>query len=53
VWFDAEGSPGAAIALVNDLDLTISQDMSTFRGNVSTAPGVDQRPNRRAQHQSR
>ncbi|MBL8111242.1 MAG: S8 family serine peptidase, partial [Acidobacteria bacterium] len=42
VWFDAEGSPGAAVALVNDLDLTVSDGLSTFRGNVLDGSGASQ-----------
>ena len=34
VWSDPEGTPGAAKALVNDLDLTVTNSAGTFLGNV-------------------
>ncbi len=42
VWSDAEGTLGAAAALVNDLDLTVTDGTSTWRGN-SFATGGDSR----------
>ncbi len=40
VWFDAEAGPGAATALVNDLDLAVTDGNLTFRGNVFDGAGV-------------
>lgn len=33
VWFDPAGNPGTGPALVNDLDLKVSLDGKTYRGN--------------------
>lgn len=40
VWFDAEGTPGAGVMLVNNLDLSVSDGTNTYRGNVFNASGV-------------
>ncbi|MEO6325842.1 MAG: S8 family serine peptidase [Thermoanaerobaculia bacterium] len=40
VWSDAEGTLGAATALVNDLNLTVSDGTTTYRGNVFDGSGV-------------
>ncbi len=37
VWFDPEGTPGAATTLVNDLDLTVRTPDGTFVGNSFAA----------------
>lgn len=37
VWTDPEGTPGTAKALVNDLDLTVTNGTGTFLGNVFNA----------------
>ena len=42
VWSDAEASPGAGATLVNNLNLTVSDGVSTFLGNVFNAAGVSQ-----------
>jgi hypothetical protein len=39
VWSDAEGTLGAAQALVNDLDLTVTDGANTWRGNVLASSG--------------
>jgi hypothetical protein len=39
VWMDAEGSPGAALSLVNNLNLTVTDGATTWLGNVFTAAG--------------
>lgn len=39
VWTDPEGTLGAAKALVNDLDLSVTTGAGTFLGNVSGATG--------------
>src|SRR5262249_5387702 len=39
-WSAPEGSPGAGIILVNNLDLTVSDGQNTYRGNVFDATGV-------------
>jgi chitodextrinase len=39
VWMDPEGTPGAAKALVNDLDLTVTNSAGNYLGNVFTAAG--------------
>jgi chitodextrinase len=39
VWMDAEGTPGAAKVLVNDLDLTVTNSAGTYMGNVFVATG--------------
>ncbi|MBL8298573.1 MAG: S8 family serine peptidase [Rhodanobacteraceae bacterium] len=36
-WFDVPGAPGAAIALVNNLDLEVVAPGGTFLGNVFTS----------------
>jgi len=36
VWFDPEGTPGAAVTLVNNLDLSVFDGTSTYLGNVFT-----------------
>jgi PKD repeat protein len=38
-WADAEATLGAAVALVNNLDLTVSNGTETFRGNVFNTAG--------------
>ncbi|MGE5344892.1 MAG: S8 family serine peptidase, partial [Acidithiobacillales bacterium] len=38
-WSDAEGTLGAALALVNDLDLTVTNGTTTWRGNVLSTSG--------------
>ncbi|HJQ37613.1 MAG TPA: S8 family serine peptidase [Thermoanaerobaculia bacterium] len=40
VWTDPEGTLGAAKALVNDLDLTVTKDGNTYMGNVFSADGI-------------
>jgi hypothetical protein len=40
VWTDPEGALGAAKALVNDLDLTVTKDTNAFLGNVFNADGI-------------
>ncbi len=40
VWSDAEGTLGAAVSLVNDLDLTVSDGVNTYRGNMLNTSGV-------------
>lgn len=48
-WTDAPATPSAAVTLVNDLDLVVTQDAVTWRGNNfvngNTQPGGD--PDRR------
>jgi hypothetical protein len=39
VWTDPEGTPGAAKALVNDLDLSVTNSAGTFLGNVYSTAG--------------
>ena len=39
VWSDPEAAPGAAISLVNNLDLTVSNGTETFLGNVFSTAG--------------
>ena len=39
VWTDPEGTPGTAKALVNDLDLTVTNSAGTYLGNVFAAQG--------------
>lgn len=36
VWMDPEPSPGAAVALVNNLNLTVADGTNTYLGNVMT-----------------
>lgn len=40
VWFDPEATPGSALALVNNLDLAVSDGTSTYLGNVFNATGA-------------
>ena len=40
VWFDPEGTPGAGITLVNNLDLSVSDGTKTYLGNAFDASGV-------------
>lgn len=40
-WYDPPGTPGAAgTALVNNLDLEVSDGVNTYRGNVFTGSGA-------------
>jgi hypothetical protein len=39
VWTDPEGTPGAAKALVNDLDLSVTNGSGTYLGNVFATAG--------------
>lgn len=40
VWYDPSGTVGAAIALVNNLDLEVVQGANTYLGNVITGSGA-------------
>jgi hypothetical protein len=40
VWFDPEGTPGAGVMLVNNLDLSVSDGTNTYLGNVVDANGA-------------
>lgn len=40
VWFDPEGTPGAGAALVNNLDLSVSDGTNTYLGNVFDGTGA-------------
>ncbi|MGH9400316.1 MAG: S8 family serine peptidase, partial [Thermoanaerobaculia bacterium] len=40
VWFDPEGTPGAGLALVNNLDLSVSGGSLAYLGNVFDGAGV-------------
>jgi hypothetical protein len=40
VWFDPEGTPGAGLMLVNNLDLSVSDGTNNYSGNVFNASGV-------------
>ncbi len=40
VWFDPEATPGTAVTLVNNLNLTVSDGTNTYQGNVFNGSGV-------------
>ncbi|HEV2063755.1 MAG TPA: S8 family serine peptidase [Thermoanaerobaculia bacterium] len=40
VWFDPEATPGTAITLVNNLNLTVSDGTNTYLGNVLNPAGA-------------
>ncbi|HEV8241371.1 MAG TPA: S8 family serine peptidase [Thermoanaerobaculia bacterium] len=40
VWMDPEPSPGVAVNLVNNLDLTVADGTNTYLGNVMNAAGL-------------